>query len=78
MVAKLIKKLVIFLEVSSMGAKEVRKTKKSSFSQTRSTHYKTARILGDIQEISKGKAGKRIVRRLAGRATGRLLGKLFR
>jgi len=52
--------------------------KKSSFSQTRSALYKTARILGDIQAVSGGKAGKRIIRRLAGRATGRLLGKIFR
>ena len=61
-----------------MGAKEVRKIKKSSFSQTRSTLYKTTRILGDIQAISGGKVGKRIIRRQAGRATGRLLGKIFR
>ena len=50
----------------------------SPIGNTRNTLYKTARILGDIQAISGGKAGKRIIRRLAGRATGRLLGKLFR
>ena len=50
----------------------------SPIGKTRNTLYKTARILGDIQAISGGKAGKRIIRRLAGRATGRLLGKLFR
>jgi len=61
-----------------MGVKEVRKMKRSSFSQTRSTLYKTARSLGDIQAISGGKGGKRIIRRLAGRATGRILGKIFR
>jgi len=58
--------------------KEVRKMKKSSFSQARNALYKTARILGDIQAVSGGKAGKRIIRRLAGRTTGRLLGKIFR
>jgi len=50
----------------------------SPIGKTRNTPYKTARILGDIQAISKGKAGKRILRRLAGRATGRLLEKIFR
>jgi len=52
--------------------------KMSPIGKTRNTLYKTARILGDIQAISGGKAGKRIIRRLAGRATGRLLGKIFR
>jgi hypothetical protein len=61
-----------------MGAKKVRRLQKSSSSQTRSNLYTTARILEDIQAISEEKVGKRIIRRLAGRATGRLLGKIFR
>jgi len=50
----------------------------SSISKARNSLYKTARILGDVQAISEGKVGKRIIRRLAGRTTGRLLGKIFR
>lgn len=42
----------------------------------RSGLYKSARILGDINAIEKGKAGKRLVRRAAGKLTGRVLGKL--
>ena len=39
----------------------------SSIGKTRSTLYKTARILGDIQAISGGKAGNHILRHLAGK-----------
>ena len=39
----------------------------------RSNLYKTARILGDIEAISKGKTGERIQRRVAGKMTGRAL-----
>ena len=37
-----------------------------------------ARILSDLSAIKKGTVGKRIVRRLAGKASGRLLGRLIR
>lgn len=47
-----------------------------SISKTRSILYKVARILGDIDAVKKGTVGKRIVRRAAGKATGRLLRKL--
>ena len=40
--------------------------------------YFLARILGDINAVKKGKVGKRIGRRAAGKITGRGLGKLFR
>jgi hypothetical protein len=40
--------------------------------------YKLARGLGDVNAIRKGRVPRRIVRRLAGKATGRFLGKLFR
>lgn len=40
--------------------------------------YKSARILGDINAVKKGKVGRRVARRAAGKATGRALGKLFR
>ena len=35
--------------------------------------YKAARILGDIEAVSKGKAGKRIGRRIAGKYAGKTL-----
>ncbi|HHW91984.1 MAG TPA: hypothetical protein GX735_04745 [Firmicutes bacterium] len=54
--------------------------KKSTISQTRSFLYGMARLLGDISAISKGPkaTAKRIGRRVAGKATGRFLGKLFK
>jgi len=42
-------------------------------SKTRRTLYKIARIMGDIEAVSKGKAGKRIQRRLVGKMTGKAL-----
>jgi len=44
----------------------------------RSILYKTAKFLGDINAIQKGKIGERIVKRTVGRTSGRLLQKLFR
>jgi len=44
----------------------------------RSILYFIARLLGDVNAVSKGRVGKRIARRLVGRATGRALGRLFR
>ena len=35
--------------------------------------YKAARILGDIEAVSKGKAGKRLGRRVAGKYAGKTL-----
>ncbi|WP_169726485.1 hypothetical protein [Desulfotruncus alcoholivorax] len=54
--------------------------RKSKISQTRSALYTAAKILGDISAISKGPGavGKRIARRAAGKATSKLLGKLFK
>jgi len=40
--------------------------------------YFLARILGDVNAVKKGKIGKRIARRAAGKITGRGLGKLFK
>jgi hypothetical protein len=48
-----------------------------SINSIRNILYKTAKILGDINAVQKGKIGERIVRRAAGRASGRLLQKLF-
>jgi len=44
----------------------------------RSSLYKIARIMGDVNAVQKGKVGKRVARRAAGKATGRSLGKLFK
>ncbi len=44
----------------------------------RSSLYKVARIMGDINAVKKGKVGKRIARRAAGKGTGKALGKLFK
>lgn len=44
----------------------------------RKTLYTIARILGDINAVQKGTIGKRIVRRAAGRQTGKMLRKLFK
>lgn len=46
--------------------------------KTRGFLYLLARILGDVNAVSKGKVGKRIARRAAGKLTGRGLGKLFK
>ena len=44
----------------------------------RSALYKAARIMGDVNVAKKGKVGKRVARRVAGKSTGRALGKLFK
>jgi hypothetical protein len=49
-----------------------------SINSTRSLLYQIARLLGDVNAVQKGKVGKRIARRAAGRLTGRGLGRLFR
>ncbi|MFB4167063.1 hypothetical protein [Virgibacillus sp. JSM 102003] len=40
--------------------------------------YGLAKILGDVNAVKKGKAGKRVGRRIAGKGTGKMLGKLFK
>jgi hypothetical protein len=52
--------------------------KKNPISRTRSALYGLGKFLGDVSAIQKGTIGKRIVRRNAGKAAGRLLGKLFK
>ena len=49
-----------------------------SIGKTRGLLYTLARFLGDVNAVKKGKVGKRIARRVAGKATGRSLGKLFK
>ncbi|GMU86212.1 MAG: hypothetical protein AMXMBFR48_14540 [Ignavibacteriales bacterium] len=38
--------------------------------------YTAARLLGDVNAVKKGKIGERILRRIAGKAAGKLLNKL--
>ena len=49
-----------------------------SINKTRGLLYWLARLLGDVNAVKKGKVGKRIVRRAAGKATDRGLWKLFK
>ena len=49
-----------------------------SINKSRGFLYAIARILGDINAVKKGTAGKRIARRMVGKATGRGIGKMFR
>ena len=44
----------------------------------RSLLYTAAKLLGDVQAVKTGKVPERIVRRVAGKITGRLLGKIGR
>ncbi|HEY83293.1 MAG TPA: hypothetical protein G4O01_08435 [Dehalococcoidia bacterium] len=44
----------------------------------RSSLYKIARIMGDVNAIQKGKVGKRVARRVCGKVTGRTLQKLIK
>jgi len=47
-----------------------------SINKFRSFLYKLAKYLGDINAIRKGKIKQRIKRRIAGKATGRMLRKI--
>lgn len=54
--------------------------RRSGISQARGVLYSLARLLGDIQAVSKGPkaTAKRIGRRVAGKVTARMLGRLFK
>ncbi len=49
-----------------------------SINKTRSLLYGLAKIFGDVNAVKKKKVGKRIARILAGKVTGRGLGRLFK
>ena len=49
-----------------------------SINKIRSLLYGSAKILGDINAVKKGKIGERFGRRIVGKVTGRLMGKLFK
>jgi len=59
------------------GAKSMAR-RRSSTSQARGLLYALARFLGDVSAVEKGKVARRAGRRLAGKATGRALSKLFK
>jgi len=44
----------------------------------KSTIYKFLRIWNDVDAVKKGRVGKRIGRRVAGRSTGKMLRRLFK
>ena len=45
-------------------------------SKLRSVLYTTAKVLGDVDAVKKGKVGKRVKNRIKGKIAGKLLGKL--
>ena len=40
--------------------------------------YSLAKLMGDIDSIAKGRAGKRVARRMTGKMTGRIMRKFFK
>ncbi len=44
----------------------------------RSFLYKTSKYQGDVNAVQKGSIGKRIMRRAAGKASGKLMRKIFK
>ncbi len=52
--------------------------KKNTVSQVRGFLYTLARLLGDLASVKKGKTGKRIARRAAGKGTGKALRSFFK
>lgn len=51
---------------------------KMNINNIRKILYTSAKFLGDINAVQKGKIAQRIVRRTAGRSTGKILQKIFR
>lgn len=49
-----------------------------SLNKVRSVLYRLARLLGDVNAVQHGRVAKRVERRVAGRWTARILGKIFR
>lgn len=49
-----------------------------TISKFRSLLYSVAKFLGDVTAIKKGAIGKRVLRRAAGKVTGRFLQKLIK
>ena len=49
-----------------------------SINKVRSLLYLIAKLLGDVNAVLKGNIMQRVARRLAGKVTGRWLGRLFK
>lgn len=49
-----------------------------TISKTRGILYLLAKVLGDVSAVKKGKVGKRIARRAAGKMAGRVFRKIFK
>lgn len=49
-----------------------------TINKTRGFLYRLARVLGDVNSVKKGRVGRRIARRAAGKGTGRLFRRLFK
>lgn len=49
-----------------------------SINKARGLLYRLGRLLGDLNAVKKGKAPQRVERRIVGRMTARILGRLFR
>lgn len=45
-------------------------------SKVRSALYTSAKVLGDVDAVKKGKVGKRVKNRVKGKIAGKILGKL--
>ncbi len=52
--------------------------RKFSIGKTRSTLYKSAKILGDINAVKRGTVGRRLTYRFSGKISARILSKLIR
>lgn len=48
-----------------------------TLAQLRNHLYRAARLLGDVQAVRKGRVTRRLGRRAAGRASGRMLRRLI-
>lgn len=49
-----------------------------SINKVRSVLYTVAKLLGDVNAVAKNKVGQRVVRRMAGKVTGRIFSKWFK
>lgn len=50
----------------------------SKINKTRGWAYAYGKYAGDVRAVQTGRIGRRILRRIAGKITGRGLGKLFK
>lgn len=56
----------------------MKEVKYMNINKIRSFLYKTSKYLGDVNAVQKGTIGKRIMRRAAGKASGKLMKKIFK